>query len=364
MNNTGDTKKKTPMTEQERLQQWGRKLGEFGYSADAQKAIIELANRTVGYEIGQNGKARPYGGQLISMFGRLARRLRDESSEFSETDMEAAVQQLFVFLSRKPLGDNVDAWRAFGSNKAQLDELNKFFGLQRDPEFSGDPCEATLAYVRDAAWPSKLEEQKALGGSFAERFFIFARTIARLTTATDESTNMIFGEFYHEHTTRYPSWVKDGKCGDCGGDLATDSAGNVICSNPLCDHNVSQHVTKDLTSFERVYQPRKRFDAPKAEKGRRDNGDHRHRDYSDGEMPEEGHVFKKSKKNKWRENTSDVLTPTEDTPTVPNGTGDHVVASAGGDSSSFGSLAGAFDGLNIGDMPTANTSVDPSADPQ
>ena len=242
------------MSDADRIKEWKARLMEIGgYSDAAASLITDFAIKAKSFELDSHGNLRPAGGIIVTMFVRLGTRLA-EAQSVCEDDVETSVRNLLRYFSEKPLGDSVEDWRSrYGSNGVQRNAIDQFFGFagRKFHEFSSD--EKFLFNVRDAAWPSRKEEAAGTGGTFAERFIIFAKALCRISTTSNEAVGILFSSFYHEAKPVLPAWIveKDGKqvCADCGSDITTDSKGAQICSNPLCDRNIAAGNFVLPTSF-------------------------------------------------------------------------------------------------------------------
>ena len=339
-----------PMSDAERVADWRTRLKERGGYGDAAASLItDFAIKARSFEYDQHGNLRPAGGILVTMFIRLGTRLQ-EAASVSEEDALAANAQLLQYFSKKPLGDTVEDWRTrYSSNGVQRTAIDQFFGFSGRKFHEYDSGERFLFNIRDAAWPSRKEEAAGTGGSFAERFMIFSKAICRIFMTGSDAVEKLFGDFFHEEKPRLPDWIEerdDGKlyCKEpgCGSEVTQDSKGNLICSNPLCDHNVAAGNFALPESF-----TNQGGTAPAAQSGTqsggRDRRDHRHHDHDEGDMPRQ-QKFKK-KGPRFRENDADLPEPQEvpetDTPAVPIGESSEGLGNIG---QAFGT---ALDGLKL-----------------
>jgi len=300
-----------PMSDADRIVEWNNRLHEFaGYGAESANLITSFAIKAKSFEMDSRGNPRPAGGLLVTMFIRLGTRLA-EAESLSEEDVEGSVREILRFFSVKPLGDTVDQWRTkYSSNGVQRNAVDAFFGFagRKFHEFSSE--EKFLFNVRDAAWPSRREEAAGTGGTFAERFALFAKAIARITTTSNDAVKILFGDFLGVRE-KIPEWIKvaeDGSmtCSECGSDVAKDSQGHYVCSNPICDYNIAATDAALPSSF--TQGPGGTTAAPEREQsggGRQPREERRdRRDREEREMP--NNKPKSKKPPRFRENTEEI----------------------------------------------------------
>ena len=326
MENTNSNKPRKPLTDAERVAEWQTRLKEQGGYGDAAASLItDFALKAKSFELDSHGNLRPAGGILVTMFVRLGTRLQAAAS-VSEEDALAANAQLLQYFQKKPLGDSVEDWRSkYSSNGVQRTAIDQFFGFAGRKFHEFDSGEQFLFNVRDAAWPSRKEEAAGTGGTFAERFMIFSKAICRIFMTGSDAVEKLFGDFFHEEKEKLPSWIQDDgngglTCKECNSNIVTDSRGQYICENPLCDHNIAagsfampqtftnQGATAGAQRSEPSGQPR-------------DKRDHRH---GNGEDEDRGFDRKPRKKGpRFHENHEELDEPSgegsDDTPAVPVG---------------------------------------------
>ena len=340
-----------PMSDAERVADWQTRLKERGgYGAAAAALITDFAIKAKSFELDQHGNLRPAGGILVTMFIRLGTRLQEAASVSSE-DALAANAQLLQYFSKKPLGDTVEDWRSkYSSNGVQRTAIDTFFGFSGRKFHEFDSGERFLFNIRDAAWPSRKEEAAGTGGTFAERFMIFSKAICRIFMTGDDAVEKLFGDFFHEEKVKLPDWIEERDGGmfckepGCGSEVTQDSKGNLICSNPLCDHNVAGGQFAMPASFTNQGG---NATTPKGEantsSGPRDKRDHRHNNDDD----DRGFDRRPKKKGpRFRENNEEL----DDTPAAPEDT-PAVSSGSTGTGSNLGNLGEAFgsalDGLKV-----------------
>lgn len=319
------------MSDAERVANWAKHLKEIGKLDDDNliKQVTDYALKNQGF----NPHAK-WGSCLIVMINRFLNRLRDSLRTFTQSDADFLCRELLRFASEQPLGDGVMIWNSkYRDNLDQKDAVSDFFGINcsfRDLRGSQRIC---LTAIRDAAWPTKMEEKNGTGGTYAERFHYLALAIVTFGSG-DYSTELFRNCIHHEPTEAFleringgrpvektPSWIKDGKCIECDSEVVKDSAGNDVCSNPICPNHfakVSQGMPKSFRSGGNrggFRQNKEGFDpnsvpvAPTPDqaarrnkrnwKKRRDNGDD---DGGDG-LPK--FQKKRPKGQRWRENHDD-----------------------------------------------------------
>lgn len=254
--------KKKPMrpkvTDLDRLESWKKHLKEIGGYTDNEfiGAMSQFALKNQGF----NPQAK-WGSCLIVMVNRFATKLRDSLRTFTWSDSEYVMRELLRFTSEQPLGDGPMVWNSrFSSNMEQKNAVSEFFGINCSfREMRGKQCQVMTA-IRDAAWPTRDEEQKGTGGTFAERFHYLA--LCLVAFGSSDHHKALFENSIHDQPTerflerigggaprqRVPEWHKDGKCLSCGFDVTTDSNGNTICSNPMCMKHYAMAAT-DTSSF-------------------------------------------------------------------------------------------------------------------
>ena len=257
---------KKPMHDYDRLMSWKKHLAEIGHYTD--EAFIEAMGQYALANPGYNPMSR-WGSTLIVMVNRLSGQLLDGLRTFTQSDADYLQRELIRFFSEKPLGDNPETWNTnFTTNGQQKEVINKFFRIDAPyRELRGRP-EIVMTAVRNAAWPNPMEERNGTGGTFAERFHYLAMCIVRFATSDHEKA--LFENSFHTQPTqnfmtrlnggvvpKTSSWIKDGKCGECGSDLTKDSKGNTICSNPICPHNIASTASEASESF-RYCRPQRR----------------------------------------------------------------------------------------------------------
>jgi len=281
MENTNPALRK--LTDAERVAEWTQRLvSGGGYSPEAAKLITDFAQKAKTFEIDSRGNLKHAGGIVVSMFIRLGTRLL-KADAVSEEDVDSAVGKLMRYFGDKPLGDTVTEWRTkYASNGIQRNAIDTYLGFagRRFNQLSSE--EQMLFNVRDAAWPSRKEEAAGTGGTFAERFAIFAKAVARLCTVANDSPQILFGSFFHEKKEQLPDWIREGEDGKlycnedgCNSEVTTDSKGNYICSNPLCDRNIAAAGSPLPASFT------SNMPAPRSAEAPRDNGGNRDRHHDD-----------------------------------------------------------------------------------
>lgn len=305
--NVGKARKGRPMSDSERRAQWTERLLNTKLISDplTVRTIVDYAMTHRGYNEKKN-----WGATLIRMIEHLVYRMQNRVEVFTVADVENLSQKLMKFLVEKPLGAGPRAWNEdFQSNRDQRTAIDTFYGLNcRMADISmRDRC---LLVVRDAAWPSKVEEEKGIGGSFAERYHYLVTAIVSFLTTGQELIDGLFGPCYHSAPTddyaaweakqqerlaaRYGNrssqkntWYADGKCKECGSDITTDSEGHTICSNPICSHNIAP-ISDTMPSTFGQRRPRGNAtlsDVPVNKGPRRDNRDRRHnRNEVEGDM--------------------------------------------------------------------------------
>lgn len=344
-----NNQQKKPMTDAERILEWKTRLKERGGYGDAAASLItDFAIKAKSFELDQHGNLRPAGGILVTMFIRLGTRLQ-EAASVSEDDALAANAQLLQYFQKKPLGDSVEDWRTkYSSNGIQRTAIDTFFGFAGRKFQEFDSGERFLFNIRDAAWPSRKEEAAGTGGTFAERFMIFSKAICRIFMTGQQAPELLFGDFFHEEKEKLPPWIQDDgnggmMCGECGGNIITDSRGQYICDNPLCDHNVAAGSFVMPATFTSQGAPTPRVgDHNPPSSGPRDKRDHRHRDDDDDDFPRNKG---KRKGPKFRENDEDLDAGSSDDhmdiPAVPVG------PSAEGLGNLGAAVGGALDSIKI-----------------
>lgn len=334
------TPMKPRLTDEERVREWTQRLVDGGgYTADAAKLITDFAQKARSFEVDQRGNLKHAGGIVVSMFIRLGYRLQAADS-LCEDDVDSAVTALLKYFGDKPLGDTVAEWRSkYTSNGVQRNAIDAYFGFAGRKARDLSSSEAMLFNVRDAAWPSRKEEASGHGGTFAERFAIFAKAVARLCTVANDSPGVLFGNFFHDPVEKLPEWITtsaDGKmtCSECGSEIGLDSAGNRICTNPLCDYNIAGAASPLPASFMAAPQAAPRQDRPQS-------SDRRHHDDDNDDMAKLAKKHNKPKGPRMRVLDDDGDEPTsprvQDSPSVAPS-----VASTPG-AEGLGNLASAFE---------------------
>ena len=248
------------ITDYDRAEGWKKHLREIGgYTDDAFiDAMAQFALKNQGF----NPQAK-WGSCLVVMVNRFATKLRDSLRTFTWSDSEYMMRELLRFSSEQPLGDGPIAWNTkFTSNMEQKTAVSQFFGIDCSfREMRGKQCSCMTA-VRDAAWPTREEEQKGTGGTFAERFHYLMLCLIAFGSS-DHNKALFENSIHNEPTERFlerigggaprghrePEWHKDGKCLSCGFDITTDSNGNTICSNPMCMKHYASVSTGASASF-------------------------------------------------------------------------------------------------------------------
>ena len=356
--------KRPPMSDEERARQWRERL----LSTKIVKSDLFVDTLTQ-YALAHRGynARRNWGSTLIRMFEHLEYRLLNRVETFSRADGEYIVKRLMSFLVERPIGDSPLDWNGrYSSNFEQRAAIDAFFGLNcklRDIPKSDLP----LLAFRDSAWPSKVEEEKGIGGSFAERYHYLVTAVVKFATTDDELTEGMFGGCYHSAPTdeflafqakreeriaakygfsarprQTASWIEDGKCTECGSEITTDAHGNQVCSNPLCGRSIAPVVDAMPSSFGRAPK-----DAPdmrvtsSSKRGHRGNNRDEHHDRGE----DDERAFRKQPRKhgkRFRENTDDIAVPES---IVASDNGVTVHTSEG--SKELGSLASAFDGINL-----------------
>lgn len=313
--------KKPVMSDEERVQNWTKHLKEIGKLDDDRliKQITDYALRNQGF----NPHAK-WGSCLIVMINRTLNRLRDSLRTFTQSDADYLCRELLRFASEQPLGDGVGVWNSrYSSNMEQKEAVSEFFGINRSFRDLRGSQKIVMTAIRDAAWPTKQEEKNGTGGTYAERFHYLALAIVTFGSG-DYATELFRNCVHHEPTEAFleringgrpvekaPAWQEDGHCKDCGNEIVKDSAGNDVCSNPICPNHfakVSVAVPKSFrsggfrqrndipTGGESVPQA-----APEAGQQRRNkkNWKKNRRDDDGGDMPKNN--FRKHGK-RWRPN--------------------------------------------------------------
>lgn len=273
----GKFQRKPPMTDYDRMMGWRKHLAEIGHYSDEAfiNAMADYAVKNPGY----NPRSK-WGSCLIVMVNRLANRTLNSLRTFVQSDADYLQRELLRFFSEKPLGDNPTAWNTnFQTNQEQKKAISDFFGINCPfRELRGKP-NGVMTAVRDAAWPNQMEEKNGTGGTFAERFHYLAMCVVRF--GTSEHAKALFENSFHTEPTQdfldrvngvrrpggfsrptTPSWIKDGKCVECGSDITKDSSGNDICSNPICPHNIACVATDVAKSFRTGHSKTERVEAP------------------------------------------------------------------------------------------------------
>lgn len=330
-NKTVRKERRAPMSDEERKAQWSERL----LNTKILKDQLTI-NTIVGYALSHRGynEKKNWSATLIRMTEHLVYRLRNRVEVFNPSDVEHLTQKLMHFLVEKPLGLGPRAWNEeFPSNYDQRKAIDTFYGLNCRLADISQRDRLLLAF-RDSAWPSKIEEEKGIGGSFAERYHYLVTAVVSLLTTGQELIDGLFGECYHSAPTddyisweakqqerlaaRYgnrPSfqrntWHADGKCKECGSDVTTDAEGHTICSNPICSHNIAPVSDAMPSTFG---QRRPRGNAAPAEfpanKGpRRDNRDRRHnRSDAEGDMDRmQGRQKKRGKRFRLNDSAENV----------------------------------------------------------
>ena len=363
---------KTKMTDYDRKMKWKEHLREIGKYTDENfiEAMTNYALANPGYN-----PASKWGSCLIVMVNRLGNQLRDGLRTFAPADAEYIQKELARFFAEKPLGDCPQAWNTnFSTNGAQKGKINEFFGIDAPYRELRGTSRIVMTAVRNAAWPNAQEERNGTGGTFAERFHYLG--IAMLKFILAGSDKALFENAYHSEPTENflikvnggvpgqkfsaaPSWIgKDGKCKECGSDITTDSNGNKICSNFLCEHNIARTATDVAQSF-RQKQPRRErppmdggfvppleggAPAPQPERRRnwKDKKRHGDRQEGDGEFPT--HKGPRNKGRRWRENQDGDI---PEHISEGTGVGDGVTVSLTPGGENLGSLGNAFAGLKL-----------------
>lgn len=300
--------RRAPMSDADRRNQWTERLLGTKILKDQLtiKTVVDYAMTHRGYNEKKNWSAT-----LIRMVEHLVYRLRNRVEVFTAGDVEHLTQKLMKFLVEKPLGLGPRAWNEdYPSNYDQRKAVDAFYGLNCRLADISQRDRLLLAF-RDSAWPSKIEEEKGIGGSFAERYHYLVTCIVSLMTTSQDLIDGLFGECYHSTPTddyaaweakqqerlaaRYGNrpafqkntWYADGKCKECGSDITTDAEGHTICSNPICSHNIAP-VSDAMPSTFGQRRPRGNAtpaDFPSNKGPRRDNRDRRHnRNDAEGDM--------------------------------------------------------------------------------
>lgn len=351
------------ITDFDRVESWKKHLREIGgYTDDAFiDAMAQFALKNQGF----NPQAK-WGSCLVVMVNRFATKLRDALRTFTWSDSEYMMRELLRFSSEQPLGDGPIAWNTkFTSNMEQKTAVSEFFGINCSfREMRGKQCSCMTA-VRDAAWPTREEEQKGTGGTFAERFHYLMLCLIAFGSS-DHNKALFENSIHNEPTERFlerigggggprghrePEWHKDGKCLSCGFDTTTDSNGNTICSNPMCMKHYASVSTGASASFRKGGRDDRggtepvdpnSVPVPPKEGGRnwKKKGDYRH-NRDDGD--ERGFSRKGGKKRgpRFRDNDEDF----DNEPQGEHAEGDKTVFASGFKNPTLGD---AFAGLNLG----------------
>ena len=373
--------KKPVMSDEERVANWTKHLKEIGKLDDERliKQITDYALRNQGF----NPHAK-WGSCLIVMINRTLNRLRDSLRTFTQSDADYLCRELLRFASEQPLGDGVGVWNSrYSSNMEQKEAVSEFFGINRSFRDLRGKQQIVMTAIRDAAWPTKQEEKNGTGGTYAERFHYLALAIVTFGSG-DYATELFRNTIHHEPTEAFleringgrpvekaPAWQEDGHCKDCGNEIVKDSAGNDVCSNPICPNHFAKVSVAVPKSF-RSGGFRQRSDSPAGgegipqpspEAGQRrgkKNWKKQRRD-DDGDMPKN---FRKGGHGKrFRPIDADI----DDDPGIGNGGtdgdmgGSRTVISTGGQLDT--TMAGAFAGINIptADAPTTEAGKLPDA---
>jgi len=275
------------ITDFDRMQMWKKHLQEIGgYKNEALiDGICAFAQKNPGF----NPQAK-WGSCLIVMVNRFAGKCRDSLRTFSVTDAEYMMREMLRFMAEQPLGDGPQVWNTkFQTNMEQRAAVSEFWGINKKfAEMRGKQCSVMTA-VRDAAWPTREEEAKGTGGSYAERLHYLVMCLVAFGSS-DHFNDLIEPGLHTEPTDRFlervggrprqaapkvVEWYRDGKCLECGFDVTTDSNGNTVCSNPICMKHFAMVTTSFANEAERPQEPQ--TDAPAPRKGnwkKRDRHEH------------------------------------------------------------------------------------------
>ena len=254
------------VTDYERLQKWSESLKNIGKIED--DALIKLICDYALKNSGFNPKAK-WGSCLIVMINRFLTRCRDHLRSFTRSDSEFLIRELLRFISEQPLGDGVIAWNTnYQTNGEQRKAVSEFFGIDcpfRELRNSNKLC---LTTIRDAAWPTSMEEKNGIGGTYAERFHYLVMAICTFGNNADFA-DVLFNSVIHTQPTEEffkrlngvadnhpPKWVKDGKCVECDSEVGKDSNGFPICTNPLCPNHFAKAMSFTPKSFREGFHGR------------------------------------------------------------------------------------------------------------
>ena len=324
------------VTDFDRMQMWKKHLAEIGgYKSEALiEGIAQFAQKNPGF----NPQAK-WGSCLIVMVNRFSGKCRDSLRTFSVTDAEYMMREMLRFMTEQPLGDGPQVWNTkFQTNMEQRNAVSEFWGINKKfAEMRGKQCSVMTA-VRDAAWPTREEESKGTGGSYAERLHYLVMCLVSFGSS-DHFNDLIEPALHTEPTDRFlervggrprpsahkaPDWYRDGKCLECGFDVTTDSKGNTVCSNPIC----MKHFAMVTTSFNNEVAPSE--DAPAAPAAPRPSKNWKKHDRHDRDG-EDMRGFQRKGGNKGKR----YRVRDDDDDGIPSNDGNEPVASVGGNGEGF-----------------------------
>lgn len=369
--------RKPKLSLDDRKAQWKAKVVQGGEFQDEKfiDLLVDYASENHGYD-----KRRKAGATLLSMFRNLVYRCKNRMDSFDANDADELFKQLAKFRSevKATFGENANQWRmCFGQypegkerDAAQRKAVDDFFDITGKRFSELTKVQKTLLQVRDAAWPSQWELEKGISSAYIERYIYLVQAFIELYTTvvtTSGNADPIFGSAYHQAASNYgnrdggrfnrpgnrdggdrsrkgarvPYWVKDGKC-RCGSELTKDADGNVICSNPLCSHNIAP-VFDDGQADQLSLPP---AEIPVSTESRRDRKDHRHHS---GDDEFEAHQRKSQKKGKPRGPRRINDDDDEGNEGFFRGQqpGEKTVYASSGNDKPLGSMADAFSGISI-----------------
>ena len=225
------TVRKAP-TDEEVKAKWAKTLSDAGWDPNGPfvKTITDYATKHRGFDA-----RRSWGGVLISMFVRAHEQL-SALDRFNQNDSDLLFTELQKFLLEleNVVGTGPSEWNVgLPNNSAQREVVDNFFnigGRLSDIPQSKFPVMA----IRRAAWPSRVEGEKGIGGSFMDRFVYLVMALVNILTLEDVAQDFLCTSL-HERTVRKPAWVADdGTCKDCHSPVQQMSDGRWRCTSLCC----------------------------------------------------------------------------------------------------------------------------------
>ena len=223
--------RKTP-TDDEVKAKWAKTLSEAGWDPEGPfvKTITDYATKHRGFDA-----RRSWGGVLISMFVRAHEQL-SALDRFDTGDSDALFTELQKFLMEMEnvVGTGPAEWNVgLPNNSMQREVIDNFFGI--GGRLSAIPtAKFPIMAIRRAAWPSRVEGEKMIGGSFMDRFVYLVMALVNVLTLEDVGADFLSTSL-HERVIRKPSWVaEDNTCKDCHSPVTQDANGRWRCTSLCC----------------------------------------------------------------------------------------------------------------------------------